>query len=112
MKEINKEAVEFWRKRGGIEQEKIKCVYSIYVELSRFDALTDMSFAEKYFDAEDGYTTEFLEKLSGEILDFTDCLDTDLDFNEDDRYSIELACENICSKLQHLSTIIEVEKVI
>lgn len=112
MSEINKKSVEFWRKRGDIVEVKERYIDWIYGDLMRFDWLVAMSFSDQYLSMKDDLTADYLNNLADEILDFTDCLDTNLDFSEGDRYSIDLECESLCSKLKHLSTIIEVEKVI
>ncbi|UNG17540.1 hypothetical protein [Stutzerimonas zhaodongensis] len=112
MSEISKETVEFWRKRGDLVEVKQKFAGWIHSDLMEFDSLVNMSFTDEYLSMKGDLTAEFLNNLCDEILDYADCLDTNLEFSDDDRYSIDLACESLCSKLQHLSTIISVEKVI
>ncbi|HFH2960065.1 TPA: hypothetical protein ACGJSO_005436 [Pseudomonas aeruginosa] len=122
MNEINKEEVEFWRKRSDIAEIKERYISWIYRDLIGFDLLIDeccrkpasSRFAVDFYiiHNEYGIECEPIIELLNAIEDYADSLDYDPDLTKDDKYSIDLAFECIYDKFNTLARIIEIQKVL
>lgn len=107
MSEISEE-VDFWLKRGDIVEVKQKFTDWVYDDLVELDNLVDMSYANEYLLNKNDLTTDFLEELSDEILDYTDSVS--YQFSNCELEYINVVCDCACRRIDNLVRIIRIQK--